>query len=313
MVNAVVLDFQRLSTEDGPGLRTTVFFKGCSLACTWCHNPESIPFRRQVQWVDTRCIGCRTCLATCVNSAVSLSEAGLQLDRVRCLSCATCVEACPGGALEVKGSEWTLPDLVHEVLKDRAYFGQDGGVTVSGGEALMQIAFVEKFLAELKAGGVHTTVDTAGYLAQSTLERALPYTDLIMLDLKIFDPTRHLQFTGADNDKILRNAEFLAALPANHRSELWIRTPIIPGITDAAENIAAIGRFIGETLRNVPTKWELCSFNNLCADKYQRLDLDWDFAGTPLVSRAEMENLYQVALASGVNPQIVSWSGAVRE
>jgi pyruvate formate lyase activating enzyme len=311
-IKAVTLDIQRLSTEDGPGLRTTVFFKGCNLACAWCHNPESIALKKQVQWLETRCIGCRLCLAVCGREALSMDENGIRRDREKCLLCAACAEACPARAQEIKGTEWELAALVREVLKDRAYFGSEGGVTVSGGEALLQIAFVEKFLAALKKQGVHTAVDTAGLLPRSVLERVLPWTDLILLDLKLMDAVAHKKFTGADNGLILRNAEFLAARRREGGPELWIRTPMIPGATDTAANVAAIGRFIGEKLQNAPARWELCAFNNLCADKYRRLDMDWQYAGVPPLREAEMEALYSVARQSGARPDMVRRSGATR-
>ena len=308
---AVVLDIQRCSTEDGPGLRTTVFFKGCNLLCAWCHNPESTLLKKQVQWMGTRCIGCRRCLDACANNGLQFNEEGLAIDRKKCVACASCVSACPTGAMEVKGTEWELYDLIREVLKDRAYFGKDGGVTVSGGEALMQGPFVERFLKELKSTGVHTAVDTAAFVPRSTIERILPYTDLVLLDLKLFDAAEHKKFTRMDNSLILENAKFLCDyIKINRRPELWIRTPIIPNATNTEENILAIGNFIRNDLRGTPSKWELCSFNNLCNDKYKRLNLKWDYANVPLLRKSEMERLYQVALKSGVDPDIVTWSGA---
>jgi len=309
---ALVLDIQRFSTEDGPGLRTTVFFMGCNLVCAWCHNPESTLFKKQVQWMGTRCIGCRRCLAACANDGLEFIEEGLTIDRKKCVACTSCVSACPTGAMEVKGIEWELHDLVHEVLKDRAYFGKDGGVTLSGGEALMQGLFVEKFLKELKNKGVHTAVDTAALVPRSTIERVLPYTDLVMLDLKLFDAVLHKKFTRTDNGLILENAKFLSDyINIHRRPELWIRTPIIPNATNTEENILAIGNFIRNDLSGTPSKWELCSFNNLCEDKYKRLNLKWDYTNVPLLRKSEMEHLYQVALNSGVDPDIVTWSGAI--
>lgn len=309
----VVLDIQRLSTEDGPGLRTTVFLKGCSLACTWCHNPESISFNKQVQWVGVHCIGCHSCLIVCKNDARQFSEKGLIIDRAKCISCTRCVSACPTRAMEVKGIEWELKELVHEVLKDRAYFGKDGGITVSGGEPLMQSAFVERFLKALKDKGIHTAVDTAALVSQSALEKILPYTDLILLDLKLFDFEEHKKFTGVGNSLILQNAKLIADyIKENGKPELWIRTPIIPQATNTDKNIMAIGNFIGSVLENIPSRWELCSFNNLCNDKYTMLNEKWAFENISLIHKSEMEDLYQVARNSGVDPNIVKWSGATK-
>lgn len=310
---ALVLDIQRISTEDGPGLRTTVFLKGCNLVCSWCHNPESISFKKQVLWVGTHCIGCHSCLDVCKNGALEFTEKGLIIDRNKCIVCTTCVSACPTGAMEVKGVEWELSALVHEVLKDKAYFGKDGGITVSGGEPLMQSTFVESFLKELKNNGIHTAVDTAALVPCKVLEKILPYTDLLLLDLKLFDPEEHKKFTGVENSLILQNARFLAEyIKRNGKPELWIRTPIIPNATNEDENITAIGKFINANLYDIPSKWELCSFNNLCSDKYKRLDIKWDLENEPLLHKDEMEHLYQVAKKSGVDPKIVKWSGATK-
>lgn len=311
---ATILDLQRFSTEDGPGIRTTVFFKGCSLACLWCHNPESISFAKQIQWLKTRCIGCRTCIKSCPVNALVLSEEGITIMRDNCNLCLACVEKCPTGAIEVKGTLWSLNDLVNEVLKDRSYFEKSGGgVTISGGDPLMQANFSIQFLSRLKEEGIHTAVDTAGYVPRKTIKSILPYTDLILYDLKFINRQKHKIFTGADNKLIFDNIEFLADYIKNHdRPEMWIRTPVIPGATDYDENIMAIGEFIVDKLLSAVSKWELCAFNNLCRDKYVRLDMDWDFKKDILLSKEKMEHLAFVARNSGVNPDIVGWSGSVK-
>jgi len=311
---ATILDIQRLSTEDGPGIRTTVFFKGCSLACLWCHNPESISFERQIQWFGTRCIGCRTCVKSCPNDALVLGESGLSILRDKCELCFKCVDFCPSGAIELKGTEWSLDELVYEVLKDRSYFEKSGGgITISGGDPLVQIDFAEKFLSKLKEEGIHTAVDTAGFVSKASLERILPYTDLIMYDLKLIDSQKHKKFIGADNRLILENAKFLAKyIKVNGKPEMWIRTPIIPGATDSDENIAAIGAFIAGELLSVVTKWELCAFNNLCRDKYKRLDMEWDYKEDVLLTSERMDGLISVAQNSCNCPGRIVWSGSVK-
>ena len=174
----LVLEIQRMSTEDGPGLRTTVFFKGCSLTCTWCHNPESISPHPQVHWIDSRCIACKTCLDTCPKGALSLTPEGISIDRSLCDGCGVCVEACPSTALEQLGRQWTIADLVHEVLKDRVYFEKSGGgITVSGGEPTLQTDFVADFLKRIRAQGIHTALDTCGLCNRQSLDKLLPYYD----------------------------------------------------------------------------------------------------------------------------------------
>jgi pyruvate formate lyase activating enzyme len=242
-----------------------------------------------------------------------MTSHGLCRDRKKCQVCVACVEVCPAKAQEVKGVEWDLDALIKEVLKDRAFFGEEGGITCSGGEALLQGPFVEMFLARLKQEGIHTALDTAAAVPTETLERVLPFTDLLLLDLKLFDEAEHKKYTGISNKRILANARHLAGrVIETNRPEFWIRTPIIPNATDTQENLAAIGHFIANDLQNTPAKWELCSFNNLCVDKYARLGEEWSYAGTQLLSRKEMEQVYSIARNSGVKPGLVVWSGGTR-
>ncbi len=285
------LDIQRMSSEDGPGLRTTIFLKGCSLACAWCHNPESIAKKFQVHWLENRCIGCSSCENVCPNEGLSRDESGVHIDRRLCTGCCACVSACPTLALECKGIDAEPEALCRELIKDRAYFGREGGVTLSGGEALLQDGAVE-LLRLLKAEGIQTAVDTCGMVFTEQLQAALPYTDILLYDLKLMDSAEHERWTGRGNAMILRNLG-VAALWAKGSGRLWVRTPVIPGATDSERNIRAIG----ERIRAIGCveRWELCAFNNLCTDKYRRLDIDWAFAATPLVSRRHMEELLAIA------------------
>lgn len=289
------LDIQRMSSEDGPGLRTTVFFKGCPLACKWCHNPESIQRKRQLIWYAARCLGCESCLSACPQGALTLDpETGMRIDRRRCEGCFTCVETCPTGALEGKGTDIAPEALFAELIKDRAYFGRDGGVTLSGGEALQQEDAIE-LLRLLQEAHIQTAVDTCGMVFTEQLERALQYTDIVLYDLKLMDDAAHRRFTGQGNAMILKNLGVVAKW-AKGNGRLWIRTPVIPGATDSVENIRSVGERIAAI--GGAERWELCAFNNLCKDKYGRLDLDWPFAGAPLMTRARMEALLVAAQAT---------------
>ncbi|MBU2552343.1 MAG: glycyl-radical enzyme activating protein [Proteobacteria bacterium] len=314
-LEGVVLEIQRMSTEDGPGIRTTVFFKGCTLACRWCHNPESISIAPQVQWIESRCLGCQTCVETCPNGALGFSEQGLVIDRGRCRGCGACVEACPSTAMELLGRTWTVEALVREVVKDRAYFEKSGGgVTASGGEATLQAEFAAAFLKACRDQGLHTALDTCGQCGESALERVLPAVDLVLFDLKIIDPESHRRYTGHGTERIHRSLFHLRDYMKTHAgpASLWIRTPVIPGATDSEANIRGIARFLADRLPGAVDRWELCSFNNLCRDKYTRLGLTWDFADRALMTAERMERLAEVARSSGVDPGIVNWSGATR-
>jgi len=311
-LTGTILEIQRMSTEDGPGLRTTVFFKGCSLRCLWCHNPESLEMKPQLHWLEPRCIGCRLCLEVCPNGALAFTDRGIVIDRAVCRGCGACAGECPSTALELLGRSWTVEALVAEVIKDAAYFGEHGGITVSGGEAALQAPFVSAFLKELKGRGIHTALDTSGQCSRGYLDMILPYADLVLYDIKEIDPIRHKQFTGSGNELILENLLHVAGYIGTHvlPRELWIRTPVIPGATDLEETIAGIGAFIADNLGGRVSRWELCAFNNLCRDKYRRLGMDWAYKEARLLDRDTMERLAGAARSSGVDPAIVQWNGS---
>ena len=314
-ITGKVLEIQRMSTEDGPGIRTTVFLKGCSLSCTWCHNPESIRFKPELQWISVSCIGCKSCISVCPHGALAMTDAGIIIDRTVCTACGDCTQACPSGALEMLGRDWTPEELVRELVKDAAYFRQSGGgVTLSGGEAALQVEFCAEVFTLLKKSGVHCAVDTSGKVSREALERLLPLTDLVLYDIKEINSTKHKEFTGSGNEQILENAKYIADYIKTHlhAPSLWVRTPIIPGATATKENLHGIGAFIAEHLGSAVERWDLCAFNNLCRDKYRRLGIPWDFSDTPLLFREEMEYFADIARASGVPPSIVKWSGSTR-
>jgi pyruvate formate lyase activating enzyme len=315
MTTGRILHLQRLSTEDGPGIRTTVFFKGCPLRCAWCHNPESLTPRLQTQWFADRCLACRTCVETCPNGCLQMTDDGLLIDRENCQACGACAAACPSGALEALGRTVTVDELLAELLKDRAYYEKSGGgVTLSGGEPTFQPDFAEALLRALKGAGLSTALDTCGVCTPRTLERLLPFTDLVLFDLKLYDSHAHRRFTGAPNEQVLDNLAHVRDYirSAGRPVALWIRTPLIPGATDSEDNLSAIGRHLATHLDGTVSRWELCAFNNLCRDQYTRLGLDWQYAAAPLMTPAERTRCEQVAKASGLHPEIVLATGATR-
>jgi pyruvate formate lyase activating enzyme len=315
-VKGTILRIQRMSTEDGPGIRSTVFFKGCPLCCLWCHNPESISRKPQVHWTGTRCIGCLTCIGACPAKAIEAAKNGMVVDRDKCTGCLACTEACPSTAMEAYGEEYDLEKLLKEVLKDRVYFEKSGGgVTLSGGEPTMQAGFGRMLLRELKEEGIHTALDTCGQCSWETLESFLPYTDLVLYDIKHMYRAMHEKYTGSGNDRILENLMILAGRMNEWGTPkaLWIRTPVIPGYTADEENIRSIGSFIREKLGGAVSRWELCAFNNLCTHKYEGLGLEWGCRGFDLMAEDKMERLGEVAREAVKDVNIVRTSGATRK
>ena len=290
-----ILNYQRMSTEDGPGLRTTLFVKGCPLKCKWCHNPESISFDKQVEWMAVRCIGCGTCKETCKNNAIKFEESGVRINRENCVACSECVQECPTGALETKGIDVTVEQAFKELIKDKAYFGAEGGVTLSGGEIMAQAHEAVKLLKMLKEAGIGTAVDTCGLTQTENYDLVFPYVDVFLYDVKLIDRAEHKRFTGVENDLILRNLDHLAEKVKGTNKRIWIRTPIIPGATDTDENIRGIARFV----KGKYERWEMCAFNNLCRDKYDRLYKEWDFAKAELMTAERMDELVAIAKAEG--------------
>lgn len=311
---ATVLNIQRMSTEDGPGIRTTVFFKGCPLRCRWCHNPESLDPRPQILFNGSRCIGCLTCVESCPSGAVSRTADGFSRDPSLCTGCGECAEGCPSAALERVGRSWSLIELVNEIGRDRAYFETSaGGVTASGGEPALQAPFVAAFLDECSAAGFHTALDTSGHAPEPAFIDLVRRTDLLLFDLKTLDPKRHRMLTGRTNHRILKNLDAAAGLIARTgRPKLWIRTPLIPDDTDNDENIVSIGRFISQKLSGLVRRWDLSAFNNLCADQYRRMGLSWPYPAAGPQPQEKLAHIDSVARESGIDPDLVHVSGLAR-
>jgi pyruvate formate lyase activating enzyme len=307
-----IFEIQKLSTEDGPGIRTTVFLKECPLHCLWCHNPESISKIKSIQWFKIKCIGCHTCIDHCPQHALTLDDLGMHIDRRRCQACGTCAQVCPSTAMKAFGDLITVDDLYDEINKDRVYYEKSGGgITVSGGEPTIQVDFIEDFLKKCTENGIHTALDTCGVASLSTLNRLLPYTNLVLYDLKEIDPQKHRSFTGLSNETILKNAIwFTEKLPASGES-LWIRTPLIPQYTGTDANVLGIGHFIMEQLHNKVGRWDLLAFNNLAKSKYDRMDLEWPMKEISLFTDKEMNHFLELAKSTGVRN--VFWSGLTRQ
>lgn len=309
--HGLLFNIQRMSIEDGPGIRTTVFMKHCNLKCVWCHNPESILKSHQLEWFKHKCIGCNTCIDQCNKGCLSFDENGLVIDRYGCDLCGECVEECPSTALKMIGEWWTVEDLFNEVNKDKIYYNEsNGGITVSGGEPTLQAGFILSFLKKCKKNGISTALDTCGYNKRDIYMDLLPYIDLVLFDIKVIDDNKHKKFTGVSNRKILENAIWISKYLTKEDKKMWIRTPIIPNYTSTEKNVKKIGEYIVKNLKNIPERWDLLAFNNLCISKYERLGLDWGLKDEALLTQDEIENLYEIALKTGVRN--VHWSGLTR-
>ena len=288
-----------------------MFFKHCPLKCIWCHNPESILKIPQLEWFKHKCIGCKTCIDTCQQKALSFDQIGLNINRDKCNGCGECAEECPSTALNILGKWWDLEDLFYEIEKDKVYYTKsNGGITVSGGEPTQQPDFVINFLRKCKENGISTALDTCGYASKIVYERILPYVDLVLLDIKLINSDKHNEFTGVPNEVILENAIWISNNLKENNKKMWIRTPIIPHYTATDENIKGIGEFIVNKLDNFPERWDLLSFNNLCSSKYERLDMDWSLKNESLMKQEDLEHFLRIAEITGVkNPH---WSGLTK-
>ena len=264
----LIFDLRKYSINDGPGIRTTVFFKGCPLRCLWCHNPEGQSASPEIMIRSSRCLaGCSECLAACPDGAIIKTAAVPVIDRQKCSACGKCADVCPAGAIELVGRRLTSAELLKEIEKDRIFQEQSGGgVTFSGGEPLSQADFLSDALDACRKKEIHTTVDTCGYVEADVLERIARKTDLFLYDLKVMDEKKHLAFTGASNRLILENLSRLVAMG----KKIIVRIPVVPGVNDDQKNVQEVAQY----LRSLGAVREisLLPYHKLGKSKYQGLE-----------------------------------------
>jgi pyruvate formate lyase activating enzyme len=295
-----VFNIQRFSLQDGPGIRTTVFLKGCPLRCLWCSNPESQDFSPEVAHSTALCNQCGECIKVCPRQAISLAEKGIKIERKLCTKCGECVNFCYAGALKVYGKEITITEVCEEVEKDVAYYrNSDGGVTLSGGEPFAQPGFVISLLRQLKKTGFHNNVDTCGYAEQKVMNEALQYTDLVFYDLKHMNGAAHKRLTGISNKRILNNFK----LVAESGVELIVRVPIIPEINDSKDNIKSIAEFVArfKSVKEV----NLLPYHRFGLGKYEMLDRPYLLDSKLPPNRSYLEELKNLILGFKLECKIV--------
>ncbi len=271
----IIFDIQRFSIHDGPGIRTTVFFKGCPLRCWWCHNPEGQAPVRELMLREDRCIRCLECLKACENGAISQSDGTLTTALDKCTRCGNCAQVCPSGAREIIGREVTVSQVMAEVVKDIIFYDQSGGgVTFSGGEPLSQPDFLGGLLRESREREIHTAVDTSGCAPFSILSRICGDVDLFLYDIKLMDDEKHRQYTSVSNGLILKNLQELS----QKGHQIIVRVPVVPGINDDEENVSKLGEFVASLTH--PPQVHLLGYHKLGLEKYRRLRRVWNLPET---------------------------------
>ena len=293
-LQGVIFDIQHYSIHDGPGIRTTVFLKGCPLRCLWCSNPESQSDRPEIMFDPSRCTRCGRCVEVCPHNVSVKQENEIRILRELCQGCATCIESCPVEARRIAGSIREVKEVLQEVVKDRLFYeNSGGGVTLSGGEPMSQPDFTGALLKQCKDKGIHTVLDTSGYVQAELWDRVLDYVDMVLYDLKQMDPQKHKEYTGVSNQLILANARKLASL----KIPMVIRIPLIPGYNDTDENSESCARFIKELgITNV----ELLPFHKLCVSKYAKLQKEWKLNKVTPPAQERLEELQEIFTGQGL-------------
>lgn len=293
-MEAIISDIQKFSLHDGPGIRTTVFFKGCNMHCVWCHNPETFSLRRDLMFFSSKCIGCGACYTACETGALT-KDTERSYKKALCIGCGACVEACAPGALKLVGRKMTVDELMAVIREDVPYYrSSGGGVTLSGGEVLLQADFAAELLKICKEERIDTAIESNLSGAFENVEKLLPYLDRVYCDIKLLDEQAHIRYTGLSNKHTLENIARLKV----YDIPVTVRTPLIPGITDSEENISGIARWLRENAR--VTQYELLNYNPLAEAKCQELGISYELSGLKRKISAQLKSLAALAEKEGV-------------
>lgn len=291
-----VFDIRRFSTHDGDGIRTTIFLKGCPLKCVWCQNPEGISIRKRPIYFENRCIHCKGCIARCKDQGITIEDEQIKLHINRDEDWNDLIEWCPTGALCMDSQEMSVDMVMEEIRKDKAFYRHgNGGVTISGGEPLLQWKFTKELLLSCKKEGIHTTIETSLYADQKILKEILPYVDHIFADFKLAKEEDHIKYTGVSNQKIKDNIRYL--LESVERDKVTIRTPMIPGMTATEDNIKKIAKTLNGIYQYVP--YEILNYNPLAQAKYHLVDRKYCFEENPKLYTKEQMNEFKAWAVEG--------------
>ncbi|MFX1355122.1 MAG: glycyl-radical enzyme activating protein [Promethearchaeota archaeon] len=290
----IVFNIQRYSIHDGPGIRTTVFLKGCPLRCKWCSNPESInPFPELFLRKD-RCNQCEQCIEVCSLNAIFFDDGLIQINRPECNLCMKCIEACPLDVIQCTGKKVSVHEVISEVMQDELFYNNSGGgVTISGGEPLYQLEFTLNLLKKFKQKSIHTTVDTTGYAKSEDFEKILPYTDLILFDIKHLDSEIHKKETGIQNELILNNFEKALV----NKKKVWVRVPVIPHFNDSNEYMEKLANFLS---KKPIEKVSLLKYHEWGKHKYKYLDIIYPLKDAYFISDEKIQKFKEIIESFGL-------------